>query len=198
MTDLKKKSSEQVPPDEQDSMQSAVQEKVAELAILKESLDREHTQATEYYDQLIRLRAEYENFRKRVEREKSEIRRWGKEEILLRLIGLIDVMEQASATAHQAVDIKTIVAGIDLLSAEFRKTLKEEGLEEISTEDRKFNPACHEAVDIVETEDRDGEIIDVLQKGYRFHGHLLRPTRVRVAKIPTVANTDSAPDKASV
>jgi len=73
----------------------AAQGKVAELAILKESLDEARAQGADYYDQLLRLKAEFENYAKRMEKGKGDARRWGKEELVLRLVSFLDVMEQA-------------------------------------------------------------------------------------------------------
>src|SRR5262245_43323816 len=118
----------------------AAEQKTSELAILKESLDQARAKAAEYYDQLLRLKAEFENFRKRAEKEKADARRWGKEEVVLRLVSLMDVMEQAEAAAHKTTDMKSVVAGLDMLYKEFKRLLKDEGLEEVpAKEGEKFD-----------------------------------------------------------
>jgi molecular chaperone GrpE len=110
-------------------------------------LEAAQKQAADYYDQLVRLKAEFENYRKRSEKEKADARRWGKEEVLLGLISLMDVVSQAEAAAQKGSDLKAITAGLHMLYGEFKRLLKDEGIEEIAAEGRKFDPAGHEAVE---------------------------------------------------
>jgi molecular chaperone GrpE len=149
----------------------------------KISEEQAKAKAADYYDQLLRLKAEFENFRRRTEKEKADTYRWGKEEIVLRLVSLMDVMEQAEAAAHGSPDIKSMINGLDMLYREFKRLLKEEGLEEVSAaEGENYDHALHEAVETEEREEDDGRVLAVLQKGYRFMGHLLRPARVKISK----------------
>ena len=160
----------------------AVEEKISELDILRQSLQAAQAKSADYYDQLLRLKAEFENFRKRTEKDRADSRRWGKEEIVLRLVSLMDVMELAEAAAHQSPDVKSMVQGLDMLYGEFKRLLKEEGLEEIPTAvGDAYNHAAHEAVETLDGEE-DGKILAVLQKGYKFQGGLFRPARVKVSK----------------
>jgi len=166
-----------------------------EAATPEDALAAAEAKALDYFDQLLRLKAEFENYRKRVEREKIEARKWGKEEIVLRLVSLMDVMEAAEAVAHKSVDVKSIVLGLDMLYGEFKRMLKEEGLEEVAAAvGGQYDHAVHEAV---ETEDgEDGKILAVLQKGYRFQGGLFRPARVKISKkkaAPVEKSQDDAP-----
>ena len=141
------------------------------------------TNVPDYYDQLLRLKAEFDNYRKRAEREKADARRWGKEEIVLRLVSLMDVMEQAERAAHQAPDIKSIVFGLDMLYGEFKRLLKDEGLEEVAAAvGEPYDHNLQEAVETVESDGTEGRIVSVLQKGYRFQGALFRPARVKISK----------------
>ncbi|HRY29225.1 MAG TPA: nucleotide exchange factor GrpE [Elusimicrobiota bacterium] len=169
----------------------AADEKTSELAILKESLDQARAQSAEYYDQLVRLKAEFENFRKRTEKEKIEVSRRGREDVLIQLVGLLDVMEHAETAAHKTTDLKSVVAGLDMLYKEFRRFLEKEGVSEINPKGQKFDAVEHEAVEIVEHDD-DGQVLDVLQKGYRFKDALLRPARVKVSK-KAAAEKDAGP-----
>lgn len=166
-----------------DAEQAAVAEKTSELEILRQSLEEAKLKAADYYDQLLRLKAEFDNYRKRMEREKADARRWGKEEIVLRLVSLMDVMEQAELAAHRAPDIKAVVFGLDMLYGEFKRLLKEEGLEEVSAvAGEPYDHNLQEAVETVESEGIEGRILAVLQKGYRFQGALFRPARVKISK----------------
>lgn len=154
-----------------------------ESETLRQSLDEANRKAGDYYDQLLRLKAEFDNYRKRMEREKADARRWGKEEIVLRLVSLMDVMEQAELAAHRAPDIKAVVFGLDMLYGEFKRLLKEEGLEEVvAVVGEPYDHNLQEAVETVEGDGVDGCILSVLQKGYRFQGTLFRPARVKISK----------------
>lgn len=153
----------------------AAEAKTSELAILKQSLD-------EAKDQHLRLRADFDNYRKRVEKEKSDARRWGKEEIVARLVSLMDVLEQAEMAAHKGADLKSVTIGLDMLYKEFKKLLKEEGLEEVPVEPgTPFDHAVQEAVETVPDAGEENRVLGVFQKGYRLNGNLLRPARVKVS-----------------
>ncbi len=161
----------------------AAEQKRSELEILKASLDEANAKAADYYDQLLRLKAEFENFQKRAEKNRSDARKWGKEEIVMRLVSLMDVMEQAEKAAHGTSDMKSVVMGLDMLYSEFKRLLKDEGLEEVCvSEGDKFDHAVQEAVETVEDEGEEDRVLCVMQKGYRFQGGLLRPARVKVSK----------------
>ena len=154
-----------------------------------QALEESKKKASENYDQLLRLRAEFENFRKRVDREKAEARAWGKQEVLLQLISLLDVFQQAMAQAHSAKDLKHVVQGVDMLHKSFSQFLKAEGLEPIETVGKPFDPQWAEAMEQQEVEaDQVGQVLAEIQKGYTFQGRVLRPSRVRVG----VAKKDSS------
>lgn len=174
----------------------AVEAKISELDILRQSLQAAQAKAADYYDQLLRLKAEFENFRKRTEKDRADSRRWGKEEIVLRLVSLLDVMELAEAAAHKSPDVKSMVQGLDMLYGEFKRLLKEEGLEEIPTAvGDAYNHAAHEAVETIEDKE-DGKILAVLQKGYKFQGGLFRPARVKVSRRGPEPRPEKSPEDA--
>ena len=183
------------------STADAVGVPATELETVRQSLEEANRKAGDYYDQLLRLKAEFDNYRKRMEREKSDARRWGKEEIVLRLVSLMDVMEQAELAAHRAPDIKAVIFGLDMLYGEFKRLLKEEGLEEVpALEGEPYDHNLQEAVETVESDGAEGRILNVLQKGYRFHGALFRPARVKISKkrgagdvLPVEKSSEDAP-----
>ncbi len=183
------------------STADAVGVPATELETVRQSLEEANRKAGDYYDQLLRLKAEFDNYRKRMEREKSDARRWGKEEIVLRLVSLMDVMEQAELAAHRAPDIKAVIFGLDMLYGEFKRLLKEEGLEEVpALEGEPYDHNLQEAVETVESDGAEGRILNVLQKGYRFQGTLFRPARVKISKkrgagdvLPVEKSSEDAP-----
>lgn len=162
--------------------EDAREEKLSELDILKQSLEEKKSLAEDYYDQLLRLQAEFDNYRKRVDKEKKEHLNWGKEKILLKQIGLMDMLEHASQSIKGTTNIEKVLEGIELIKKEFAKMISSEGIEEISSTDMKFDPNLHEAIEHVESPKEEGTVIEILQKGYKLNGRVIRPARVRVAK----------------
>jgi len=161
--------------------ETAREEKISELEILKQSFDEKKKQAEEYYDQLLRLKADFENYRRRSEKEKKDYLDWGKEKILLKQISMDDVLEQALKSAKTGGKVEDIIIGLDMITKEFSKMLKEEGVEEITCE--KFDPNVCEALDTVASDDdEDGKVLEVYQKGYKMNGKLIRAAKVKVAK----------------
>ena len=166
---------------DQPDISPELEEKLSEQEILRQALEEARKKAQTYYDQLLRLKAEFENYRKRMEREKAEARAWGKQEVLLELINLVDVFEQALAQAHGAKDLKQVVHGVEMLHKSFTGFLKAEGLELLDVIGKPLDPHLAEAVEQTEVEDGQvGQVLAELQKGYTFQGRVLRPSRVRV------------------
>ncbi|MDR2811971.1 MAG: nucleotide exchange factor GrpE [Endomicrobium sp.] len=163
-----------------DYSDDAKDEKVVELEILKQSVDEQKVLAQDYYDQLVRLKADFDNFRRRSEKEKKDYLDWGKEKVLVKQIAIDDVLQHALKSAKSGNNIESIIVGLDMISKEFAKTLKEEGVEEIQCE--KFDPNMCEALDYVESDEEDGKVLEVYQKGYKMNGKLIRTAKVKVAK----------------
>jgi molecular chaperone GrpE len=155
-------------------------EKILELEILKQSVEEQKELAQNYYDQLVRLKADFENYRRRSEKEKKDYLDWGKEKILIKQIDMVDVLQQALKSAKAGNNIESVIVGLEMISKEFSKMLKDEGVEEIVCE--KFDPNICEALDSVEGEQEDGKILEVYQKGYKMNGRLIRAAKVKVAK----------------
>jgi molecular chaperone GrpE len=143
----------------------------------------ERGKAARYYDQLLRLQAEFSNYRKRTEKEKGDAVRLGKEIIIEKIIGLMDVMDQALKHANQSSDAASLKQGFQMVVDEFGKFLKSEGAEPIIAVGAMFDPHCHEALEQVPTENSEdnNKILEEIQKGYRLNGRLFRPARVKVA-----------------
>jgi molecular chaperone GrpE len=155
-------------------------EKIFELEILKQSVDEQKKIAQDYYGQLVSLKADFENYRKRSEREKKDYLECGKEKILVKQIGIRDVLQQALSSAKLSDNIDSIVVGLEIISKEFLKMLKEENVEEIQCE--KFDPNICEALDYIESDEEDGKVLEVYQSGYKMNGKLIRSAKVKVAK----------------
>ena len=164
-------------------------EKISELAILQQSVEDQKAKAADYYDQLLRLKAEFDNYRKRVEKETIDARSWGKQDVMMPLLALVDVFEQAMAQAENAKDVKQVSVGLEFLHKNFSSFLKSEGLTPVEVIGKPLDPHMAEAVEQVEVdEDQVGQVLAEIQKGYSFQGRVIRPARVRVgvAKQPVI------------
>jgi len=155
-------------------------------SVTPEVVDDFQKKATEYYDQLLRLRAEFDNYRKRVEKEKNDARLWGKQDVLMPLLSLVDVFEQALDQAEHAKDVRQITEGLGFLHKNFAGFLKAEGLEALEVVGKPLDPLKAEVMEQVEVEEENvGQVLSEVQKGYSFQGRILRPSRVRVGVAKT-------------
>lgn len=136
-------------------------------------------------DQLLRLAADFDNFRKRSRREIGDAERMAREELLRDLLPIFDNLERASQHAGAATDVQSVVDGIGMVTRQFIDTLARLGVERIQTLGVAFDPAVHEAVQQIETADQPpGAVCAEVLGGYRFGERLIRPAMVVVAKAP--------------
>lgn len=129
--------------------------------------------------QLLRLQADFENFRARTERQRTETVAFANEGLITKLLGVLDNLERAMASGSPE---DPVIQGIKLVYDEFLRILEAEGLEEIPA-DGEFDPNLHHAVMMEESEDVPSDhITETLQKGYRLKDRVIRPAMVKVAK----------------
>jgi len=158
-------------------------EKLSELEILRQSLDDVKAKEKDVYDQLLRLNAEYQNFRKRSETRITEARSAGREDVLLNVISLADAMAMAEQSSVNATDVGVLKTGLKLLREQFEKFLSEQGLVAITAAGEVMDPHRHEAIaQVFDADVPEGTVVDEIQKGYTLNGQVVRPARVRVAK----------------
>lgn len=141
----------------------------------------------ELYDQILRLKAEFENYRKRTDRERPEWVRIGGAQLLERLLAPYDLLLQAHErlveSASSGAGSKELAQGLDLIFKEFTKIFQSEGVSVIETVGRPYHHDFHEVLGSVETDRHpEGTVVEELQRGYLFQGKVLRPARVRIAK----------------
>ena len=135
-------------------------------------------------DRHLRLAAEFDNYRKRTERERSET--WARSQADL-AAGLLDVLDDLQRVAHvdpASTSTASLLDGVQLVERKLQRALTAAGLEVVDPTGERFDPATMEALMMVdaETPEQDDTVALVLQKGYRFKGQLLRPARVQVRK----------------
>jgi molecular chaperone GrpE len=152
---------------------------------LEEALAAKEAEALANWDKFVRERADLENYRKRVQREKEELLKYGNESLILEILPVIDNMERALAHAAEEPH-EAVIEGIRLTHATLLSTLKKFGVTPIeTTQGMPFDPAVHQAMGQVECGEQDANtIVEVYQKGYLLNERLLRPAMVSVACAP--------------
>jgi len=149
-------------------------------------------------DRLIRLQADFENYRKRVLREREEAYRYGHENLVKDLLGTVDNLERAieHARGSQGGDAEGLLQGVELVHRELLGVLAKHGVEEIEAEGVPFDPAVHEAMAQTPSETAaPNTVIQVFEKGYRLRDRLLRPARVVVASRPPERGDQDKPEE---
>lgn len=139
----------------------------------------------ELQDRLLRLQAEFDNFRKRTERERMEFAEYAGEQTVRALLPVLDDFERALKAAAPGAAGDEFVRGIELIYNRLSDTLKKQGLEPISAAGARFDPHQHEAIGRLETDEHeDNTVVQEFQRGYNYKGRLLRPAMVQVAVKP--------------
>jgi molecular chaperone GrpE len=133
-------------------------------------------------DQLKRVAADFDNYRKRAARERAEFASLANERLVKELVPILDDLERALVAAAEHEEA-TLEEGVRLVYRSLAHLLEREGLQEIDTEGR-FDPHVHEALLSQPSEREEGSVIDVVQKGYKLGERVLRPARVVVAAAP--------------
>ncbi len=163
-------------PDEKSGRASVPSEVGASAGRLEEAL----AEKEKYYDLFLRKQAEFDNYRKRMDRERLEFGGSAARDVLLRLLPVLDNMERALRASEGSAD--PLFKGIGLVHQQFLDLLKKEGVVPIESLGARFDPRLHEAVDVVALPGSEPDVIlEEMQKGYTCHDRLLRPALVRVA-----------------
>jgi molecular chaperone GrpE len=147
-----------------------------------EDLQAAQGEAQQYLDHLRRLQAEFDNYRKRVVREQTELAEMGAMPVARRLLEVLDDFELALISAEDQPDFERFLKGIELVYAKLIDALKAEGLERMQPEGKPFDPELHEA--LLQTGEGEGDpfVADVLRPGYTLRGRVLRHAGVRVER----------------
>lgn len=136
----------------------------------------------EYYDRLLRKTAEFDNYRKRVERERRELAEFAAVDLLQELLPLLDDFERA-LQAEAGSESEPYRKGIEIIYRQLLEILRRRGVRPIEALGADFDPHVHQAVEQVASPDhREGEVIEELRRGYMLRDRLLRPALVKVAK----------------
>ena len=163
-----------------ESVESSEEGDKQSLEELKQNVEALEKEKEELTNKLMRLQADFDNYRKRMKAEKEELQKFANFELMKKMIPIIDNMERALASAEKSDD--GVIEGLEMILRQFKEVLESEGVTAISSAGKAFDPALHEAVLTEESEEcSPGTVIEELQKGYLMKDRVLRPSMVKVA-----------------
>ena len=146
------------------------------------SMEALQKERDDFYDRLLRKTAEFDNFRKRVERDRKEMIEWAAADVISDLLSVVDDFDRALA-AEAPPGAQGYKAGLELIQRQLADLLKKRGVTVVDALGADFDPHLHQAVAYEEVEGaREGEVVGVMAKGYKLGDRLLRPALVKVAK----------------
>lgn len=160
-----------------------VEELRTEIEALQAELAESRTKADEYLDGWQRSRAEFANYKKRIERDQLAVSQNAAGRIIKRYLEILDDLERALKNRPQEGEGAAWANGIELIYRKFKSILESEGITPMEAEGQLFDPNLHEAITSEESDEHEsGQIIEVLQQGYMLGDRVLRPAMVRVAR----------------
>jgi len=179
----KEKKNEKISETKEKQEMENTEEKEATVASLEKKLEEKEKELAECKDKMLRLAAELENFKKRVEREKLEHMKFALEEFAKELLPFLDNLERAIAVAKETKDMEKMIEGIELTLSGYFKTLERFGLKTFVAEGQRFDPNYHEALSVEEnSEVEENTVLKELLRGYTLHDRVIRPALVVVSK----------------
>jgi molecular chaperone GrpE len=164
---------------------------------LEARLEAKGKEAQDNYDRFLRLSAEFENFKKRMEKEKTDAYKFGTENLIKELLPVLDNLERA-IDHGEAKDAQGLLEGVDMTLKGFLAALGKIGVSPVDASGKEFDPNLHEAVMVQEDAHHPaGTVLQQLQKGYTLHSRLLRPAMVVVSKRPELGPEEDSLDQRS-
>jgi len=157
-----------------------------------QALKEKAANADEYFDRLLRIQADFDNFKKRLEREKVEFIKFANEEIIVEILQILDDFDRAVEAGKSKHDFGILYKGVEMIHKDLKGFLKQKGLEEIEAKGRPFDPHQHEAMMQEQTDEcPEDHVVEEFQKGYILNGRVIRPAKVKVAKKPNDENKEA-------
>lgn len=176
----------EVDPSSNDTLEDSEEQMVETEEITVEepisALEESGRLASEYLDHLQRLQAEFDNYKKRVDREKAELIEYASAELVSELIDIMENLERGVASAKGSDDIDSIVKGMEIVSTQLKDILGSRGLKPIEAVGKKFDPHYHEAMMMTPTDEYPyNTVIEEFQQGYMIKDKVIRYSKVRVS-----------------
>lgn len=154
------------------------------LEELAGALDEEKKRSEDYLNRLKYMQADFENLKKRSDRQLEEVRKYCNECLVLEILGIVDELEAAVQQGRQTESAPTVVQGVEMILRKLRKVLEKEEVSPIECIGRVFDPSKHEVMAKVEG-DEEGKIVEEIRKGYVMRGKLIRPSVVKITVKPS-------------
>ena len=149
---------------------------------LAEQLEAERKRSEEYLNSLKYLQADFENLKRRCERQIEQATKYSNERLAVKLLDVVDELEMAVKNAEASGSAQTLVEGVQMTLKKLRKVLEQEGVSPIESEGKPFDPSKHSAVAAVERDDVEGCVVaEEVRKGYIMKDKVIRPSIVKVA-----------------
>ena len=182
-TETDEKDSEPTPEPLEIEIEQNETDDEAEVVFTAEEVEQLKAEYEAEHDRMLRTVAEYENSRKRAEREKEEFRKYALEEVVRDLIPVIDSIERAIESTNESEDFKSLSEGVQLIHKQFLDSLERRGVKPIVAVGAPFDPTQHEAIMYIESDDvAENDVIEDFQRGYMLNDRVIRPSMVSVSK----------------
>ena len=173
----------------QEESESDITNRVSQL---EESLAREKSKSEDLLRRLQYLQADFENYRKRVEKEMGDVKRLSNERLLSDLLTVKDELDLAFAKAREAKQNPVLLEGVSMIQKRLQNILSKEGVERIPGEGSMFNPDYHEAALRIVSDEEEGTVVEEVRAGYMLKGRVLRPSIVKVAGKQPIGENEQA------
>ena len=150
---------------------------------IKEEQVKEEQDYQKLWDKYVRFQAEFDNYKKRSFKERADFIKFANEGLIIELLSILDNFERGIKSAEQKKDYDLLHQGVDMILKQLHSLLETKGLSRIKSLGQKFNPHQHEAVEVIEEDGVEEEVVtDELQPGYMLGGRVIRPAMVKVVK----------------
>jgi len=185
----KKQARDQI--EEQDKNLTRADETIKEnekLEKLANALEAEKKRSEDYLNRLKYMQADFENLKKRLDRQLEEVRKYCNERLVLELLGIADELEVAIQEGKQTESIAIFLQGVEMTMKKLKRVLEKEEVSPIECVGQEFDPSKHEVIAKVEN-DEEGKIIEEIRKGYIMNGKVIRPSVVKITIKPSSKTT---------
>lgn len=164
----------------QESLETSENEKVSNEEEILTKMQNLEKELTETKEQLLRLAADFDNYKKRTLKEKAEIITYANEDLIKGILPILDDFERTMKVVHTSDNIEAIKQGLELVAKNLFHNLNKKGVEQIHALNQEFDSELHEAIGSlpVEDENKKNKVIDVVEEGYKFQGRVIRHSKV--------------------
>jgi len=166
---------------EKPEQQESPPDTLGQISQLEDALDHEREKSDDLLRRLQYLQADFENYRKRVEKEVGDVKRFSNERLLSDLLTVKDELDLAFAKIRETKQSPVLLEGVGMIQKRVQNILSKEGVERIPGAGSKFNPEYHEAALRVVSDEEEGTVLEEVRAGYMLKGRVLRPSIVKVA-----------------